>query len=101
MENVKSLCSIGHSTKKHQENFIGQKGLGFKSVFKVTDAPQVHSRGFHFSFDLRRDPQKGYFMPEWLEANTSGPMQVGRVLNKDTAATQLILPLKQVTAKPC
>lgn len=33
---------------------IGSKGLGFKSVLEVTDAPEVHSEPFHFGFDAAR-----------------------------------------------
>ncbi len=41
---VRALCDVGQSTKaKAGGGFIGQKGIGFKSVFKVTDAPQVCS----------------------------------------------------------
>jgi hypothetical protein len=34
--NIQALCDIGKSTKgKHQHGYIGQKGIGFKSVFTV------------------------------------------------------------------
>ena len=33
--NVESLCSIGGSTKSDAAHYIGRKGIGFKSVFKV------------------------------------------------------------------
>jgi hypothetical protein len=33
---IQALCDIGKSTKgKHQQGYIGQKGIGFKSVFTV------------------------------------------------------------------
>lgn len=35
-ENIKALCDIGNSTKKGMSaGYIGQKGIGFKSVFRV------------------------------------------------------------------
>ena len=36
-ENVESICTVGESTKKKykQMGYIGEKGLGFKSVFQV------------------------------------------------------------------
>jgi len=39
--NVESLCSIGGSTKTDAAHYIGRKGIGFKSVFKVRAATCV------------------------------------------------------------
>ena len=51
-ENVLAICNIGKSTKdRFAAGFIGNKGIGFKSVFKMTPRPRVHSRGFHLQFD--------------------------------------------------
>lgn len=44
----------------------GQKGIGFKSVFRVTQCPNIHTNGFHFSFDLRKHANLGYVLPTWL-----------------------------------
>lgn len=44
----------------------GQKGIGFKSVFKVTDCPEIHSNGFHLRFDKTCGPM-GYILPHWVE----------------------------------
>ena len=34
--NIQALCDIGKSTKgKHKQGYIGQKGIGFKSIFTV------------------------------------------------------------------
>ena len=49
-KHIFALCSIDESTKQSQTGYIGQKGIGFKSVFKVTARPRVHSRTFHFEF---------------------------------------------------
>eukprot|EP00798_Chlamydomonas_sp_ICE-L_P032535 gene32535-17251_t len=61
-----SLCRIGMSSKSSTPGYIGQKGIGFKSVFKVSDAPEVHSNGFHIAFDLQREPDLGYACPVWV-----------------------------------
>ena len=45
----------------------GQKGIGFKSVFRVTDSPEVHSNGFHIKFDASQG-SVGYILPEWCES---------------------------------
>lgn len=35
-ENIRALCDIGSSTKKgSNQGYIGNKGIGFKSVFRV------------------------------------------------------------------
>lgn len=35
-KNIKALCDIGNSTKKGSNaGYIGKKGIGFKSVFRV------------------------------------------------------------------
>nr|GEU73490.1 hypothetical protein [Tanacetum cinerariifolium] len=47
-ENIRALCDVGNSTKKKASSgYIGKKGIGFKSVFRVTDALEIHSNGFH------------------------------------------------------
>ena len=46
----------------------GQKGIGFKSVFRITDAPEVHSNGFHICFDVNSGPM-GYILPHWISAD--------------------------------
>lgn len=69
-KNVRALCSAGESSKKSEKRkgYIGEKGIGFKSIFKVTDSPQVHSNGYHFRFD-RSNPEDllGYVVPHWHE----------------------------------
>ena len=44
----------------------GQKGIGFKSVFRVTDTPHIHSGGFHLHFDVNSLPM-GYILPHWVD----------------------------------
>jgi hypothetical protein len=53
--NIRALCSVGETTKTTKAGFIGEKGIGFKSVFTVSDRPEIHSNGYHFRFD-RTDP---------------------------------------------
>lgn len=62
-ENIRALCDIGNSTKKGANSgYIGNKGIGFKSVFRVTDAPEIHSNGFHVKFDITKG-QIGFVLP--------------------------------------
>lgn len=48
---VESICSIGDSTKKNDAQKIGYKGIGFKSVFSISDTVYINSGNFSFSFD--------------------------------------------------
>lgn len=75
---------------------IGRKGIGFKSVFMVSDRPHICSGGFSFRFDTARHGPFGCVVPEWVE-----PSDVHRLLPKGVglpppgeAGTVLLLPLK-------
>lgn len=65
---VKALCAVGASTKKarkHSAAFIGDKGIGFKSVFVVSARPAIFSNGFHFCFNEEPEATTGlgYIVP--------------------------------------
>lgn len=47
-ENVKSITSIGQSSKRTDYTQIGKHGIGFKSVFAYTHTPRIHSGDKHF-----------------------------------------------------
>ena len=52
-EDLISLCGL-KSRKKPEEGYLGYLGIGFKSVFKVSDKVIVYSRGdkrYCFKFD--------------------------------------------------
>ncbi|KAK4448413.1 hypothetical protein QBC34DRAFT_495382 [Podospora aff. communis PSN243] len=54
-ENVEAICNIGQSTKTglgKATRYIGEKGIGFKSVFKV--AKVVYIKSGYFSFKFRQ-----------------------------------------------
>ena len=54
---VESICSIGQSSKANRKGFIGHKGIGFKSVFKICSNPKIHSNEFHF--ELAAEAKEG------------------------------------------
>ena len=63
-KNVKEICRIGASTKAvvdRERGFIGEKGIGFKSVFKVADTVHISSGPWSFRFDRRK--QLGMIAP--------------------------------------
>jgi hypothetical protein len=61
--NIKAICSIGESTKKNKQGYVGEKGIGFKSVFKVARKVHVQSGPFSFAFEyLKEDRDDGLGM---------------------------------------
>jgi hypothetical protein len=64
--NVIALCHIGGSTKSGSNKstgYIGEKGIGFKSVFRVASIVYVSSCNFSFRFDSSR--RLGIIAPQW------------------------------------
>lgn len=49
--NVKAICSIGESTKEEDVTTIGKFGIGFKSVYSLTNRPEIHSGDEHFAIE--------------------------------------------------
>lgn len=51
-QNVRAITAIGESTKKQlldgRDDSIGEKGVGFKSVFSVAKSVEIHSNNFDF-----------------------------------------------------
>lgn len=66
--NISAICNVGASTKgKHKQGYAGHKGIGFKSVFMVSNKPEIHSRSYHICFDTNDGAQWiGYIRPIWL-----------------------------------
>ncbi|QDS73181.1 hypothetical protein FKW77_002385 [Venturia effusa] len=50
---IESICSVGQSTKTSSQDHIGEKGLGFKSVFKVARKVHVQSEPYSFAFHFQ------------------------------------------------
>lgn len=71
---VRSVCDIAESTKN--ESSIGRFGLGFKSVYTVTDLPEIHSGDEDFAIE-------NYVFPKRMARSA-----------RATEETQIILPLK-------
>lgn len=73
-KDIESVCDVGHS-KKTPENYIGYLGLGFKSVFLISDEVEIHSGPYHFAF--RRDERLSEFpwqiAPIWVDRIEPSP----------------------------
>ncbi|KAH8740002.1 hypothetical protein FG386_000829 [Cryptosporidium ryanae] len=61
---IESICNIGSSSKK-SSNKIGCFGIGFKSVFSITDTPYIFSNGFNIKFNSK-SINGAYIFPEWV-----------------------------------
>ncbi|MCK8045334.1 hypothetical protein MSG37_10570 [Shewanella sp. 1CM18E] len=89
--NIKAISSIGGSTKAKAKakGYIGEKGIGFKSVFAVSPQPHIISNGYQICFK-EKDEQAGlgYVIPYWLENIPSCAAKAG-------FNTVILLPLKQ------
>lgn len=100
--NMKALCDVGSSTKSGSAaGYIGHKGIGFKSVFRITDSPEIHSRGFHVKFDISGG-NIGFVLPtvippvnDWhsIEEVLSTTEKLTKH-EKQTWNTCMVLPLK-------
>jgi hypothetical protein len=65
-KNVEAICKIGRSTKTglgNETRYIGEKGIGFKSVFKVADVAWILSGYYSFKFD--KGATLGMIAPVW------------------------------------
>ena len=60
-KDLKSLCNIG-SRKKPREGYKGYIGIGWKSVYRVSDEVEIYSGNFSFKFSKRY----WYDRAEWL-----------------------------------
>ncbi|XP_068313766.1 protein NO VEIN-like [Pyrus communis] len=98
-KNMDSICSVGRSTKKgkRQRGFIGEKGIGFKSVFLVSSQPWIFSNGYRVRFTEEPNQYCGirYVVPEFV---TRRPY-LSRICNaygsnKILPTTIFVLPLK-------
>ncbi|KAK5675793.1 hypothetical protein LTS10_011524 [Elasticomyces elasticus] len=66
--NVRAICRIHNSTKKVEDSkkgYIGEKGIGFKSVFTVADKVWIKSGALSFLFDTTKP--LGMIAPEWAD----------------------------------
>ncbi|KAE8123815.1 hypothetical protein FH972_018739 [Carpinus fangiana] len=98
-KNIDSICSVGRSTKKgnRKRGYIGEKGIGFKSVFLVTARPYIFSNGYQIRFNEEPCPHcnLGYIVPEWVEENPT-LSDIWQIYGSGNTlpTTTIVLPLK-------
>jgi hypothetical protein len=82
---ARAVCDVSRSTKTKAKGHIGEKGIGFKSVFRITAEPRIFSNGYQFRLP-KHDPGTGlgYVVPFWVD---DVPAQVV------PGVTNILLPL--------
>ncbi|CAN0842933.1 Protein NO VEIN [Linum grandiflorum] len=106
--NIESICSVGKSTKKgnRKRGYIGEKGIGFKSVFLITSRPYIFSNGYQIRFNEKPCPdcKLGYVVPEWVDdhdkPSLSDIQKIYWSSGSPLPTTTLVLPLKPDKVKP-
>ena len=73
---VRGICEIGESAKADDLTAVGHFGIGFKSVYAMTDRPEIHSGPEDFAIE-------NYVLP------VAAPS-----IDRDTDDTVFLLPLK-------
>lgn len=61
-DDVRSICDINRSTKCHNVEKTGEKGIGFKSVFTCAKVVYIASNGYSFKLD-EGAPRR----PDWVD----------------------------------
>ncbi|MBU4259799.1 MAG: DUF3883 domain-containing protein [Proteobacteria bacterium] len=88
---VKAISGI-RSSKKPERGFLGYLGIGFKSVLKITDRPEIYSNGFQFKFDRTHWPDPSstpwHVIPIWLDEPSE---------SVDASGTTFIIPFREST----
>lgn len=85
-DNIVAICAVGpkSSTKRSEKGYIGHKGIGFKSIFSITNNPEIYSNGYNFKFNKLDD--LGMINPIWIDNL--------QITKKDSQFTNFIFPYK-------
>ncbi|KAI1633135.1 hypothetical protein F4809DRAFT_624584 [Biscogniauxia mediterranea] len=79
-ENLAAICSVGKSSKTGAQGYIGEKGIGFKSVFMVASKVHIQSGAFSFSFRHKAgESGMGMISPIWEETDEELPSPLTRL----------------------
>ena len=81
-ENVEAICAAGQSTKLGKPGTIGEKGIGFKSVFRIAHKAWICSRFYSFALDTAT-PGMGAFgmvIPTWVPNDAAVAQDAGSII---------------------
>ncbi|KAI1799715.1 hypothetical protein F4811DRAFT_565353 [Daldinia bambusicola] len=78
--NLRAICKVGESSKTGAQGYIGEKGIGFKSVFKAAWKVHIQSGDYSFTFTHRKgDSGMGMISPEWCDLVEDLPTPLTRI----------------------
>ena len=89
-DDIGSICSAGDSTKKKKkmEGYIGEKGIGFKSVFRISSYPHIFSNGYQIRFtDQDKEAGLSYIIPYWVD-------ETPKIVATHEGLTSILLPIQ-------
>lgn len=80
-ENLTAICDVGKSSKSSgAQGYIGEKGIGFKSVFMAAHEVHIQSGDFSFFFRHREgDSGMGMITPFWEDRGDEVANQLTRI----------------------
>ncbi len=92
-QDVLAICSLAISTKTIEQEHIGEKGVGFKSVFAASNRPMLISHAWKFCFHVPGSDAMSYITPLWVTDQDIPDCISSQVLTH-SQDTHLYLPLK-------
>lgn len=90
IHDIERLCGVAKERKDRKK--IGYKGVGFKTVIRVTDNPQIYSRNCQFEFNKCHYPEHEHFwilVPHWIES-AAAPI----FIKPQSAWVTFVLPIR-------
>lgn len=98
-KDVLAICSLAVSTKTGQQDQLGEKGVGFKSVFAASNQPALISHAWRFQFRVPGKDAMAYITPLWL-TDEDIPACITQQISVHPRDTYLHLPLKLKSHTP-
>lgn len=99
-ENLIAICNIGKSSKSGAQGYIGEKGIGFKSVFMVAWKVHVQSGNFSFYFQHKvGDSGMGMVSPVWEDTEESLDYPLTRItlFLHETGSDEILAKQRETT----
>lgn len=91
-DGLKAVCQQGQSPKDPRQQ-IGFMGIGFKSMFEISDNVRIHSNGYHFGFSIdNEDEDDGLdaVTPHWVPEEPPEP----RTVKQKEYTTRIVASIK-------
>lgn len=74
--NLRAICDVGKSSKTGAPGYVGEKGIGFKSVFMAAWKVHIQSGSYSFYFKHRNgDSGLGMITPVWQDVEMKLPQR--------------------------